>query len=234
MFMHKICCPNCNQPYGVDDTIIGEKVECSICNTVFVARNKDDVIVLRRKHLKQLEPVDDRSARKTGSVKLVISLSVIAIILLLGMLFYFELKSENEVNSIQRVQKEMKLVIPKLPKNASLDDSFVMMLESFASYKFDFSGCPSDYVGLIIKLQNIYGEMALLVRDVNAYVAQKDNIQAQSIVEILAFGTSPSYNAAVQKTQDLETRVKQLISDADKTTSDINIFLNQRGISNEN
>lgn len=35
--MAKIVCPNCNQSYEVDDNVLGEKVECAVCNTKFTA-----------------------------------------------------------------------------------------------------------------------------------------------------------------------------------------------------
>ena len=36
--MATINCPNCNQTYEVDDSVIGQKVECAVCSSTFVAR----------------------------------------------------------------------------------------------------------------------------------------------------------------------------------------------------
>jgi len=39
----KIECPNCKQQYSVDDALVGEEVECTACNHVFVARKKEPI-----------------------------------------------------------------------------------------------------------------------------------------------------------------------------------------------
>ena len=36
--MPTIICPNCNQQYEVEDDVLGEKVECAVCNTTFIAQ----------------------------------------------------------------------------------------------------------------------------------------------------------------------------------------------------
>ena len=36
----KIECPSCKQQYSVDELIIGEEVECAVCNSVFIATKK--------------------------------------------------------------------------------------------------------------------------------------------------------------------------------------------------
>ena len=41
--MPTITCPNCNQLYEVEDTVLGEKVECAVCNTTFVAQEKEHI-----------------------------------------------------------------------------------------------------------------------------------------------------------------------------------------------
>ena len=33
----KICCPRCGQEYEVEETILGQNVECSICQKKFIA-----------------------------------------------------------------------------------------------------------------------------------------------------------------------------------------------------
>ena len=39
--MPTITCPNCNQIYEVEDDVLGEKVECAVCNTTFIAQENE-------------------------------------------------------------------------------------------------------------------------------------------------------------------------------------------------
>ena len=41
--MPTIICPNCNQPYEVEDNVLNEKVECAVCNTTFIAQENRHV-----------------------------------------------------------------------------------------------------------------------------------------------------------------------------------------------
>ena len=40
----KIECPCCNQHYSVDDSFVGQKVECSVCEKEFVVSKSKDTI----------------------------------------------------------------------------------------------------------------------------------------------------------------------------------------------
>ena len=41
--MPTIICPNCNQPYEVEDNVLNEKVECAVCNTTFIAQENEHI-----------------------------------------------------------------------------------------------------------------------------------------------------------------------------------------------
>lgn len=47
--MPTINCPNCNQSYEVDDNVVGEKVECAVCETTFIAKTNDIPEMMDRK-----------------------------------------------------------------------------------------------------------------------------------------------------------------------------------------
>ena len=40
----KIECPWCNQHYSVDESLVGQKVECSVCEKEFVVRKPNDTL----------------------------------------------------------------------------------------------------------------------------------------------------------------------------------------------
>ena len=40
----KIECPWCNQHYSVDESFIGQNVECSVCEKTFIVRNPNDSV----------------------------------------------------------------------------------------------------------------------------------------------------------------------------------------------
>lgn len=50
--MPTIHCPFCNQSYDVNNTTIGKKVQCAVCNETFVAQ-KEEAILLLKKPAKQ-------------------------------------------------------------------------------------------------------------------------------------------------------------------------------------
>ena len=39
----KIECPSCKQQYSVEESLLGEEVECAVCNTTFVAKKKPPI-----------------------------------------------------------------------------------------------------------------------------------------------------------------------------------------------
>lgn len=54
----KIECPKCKQQYSVDDALVGEEVECTTCNHVFVVQKKEPV---------KLEKANPSSQEQSGS-----------------------------------------------------------------------------------------------------------------------------------------------------------------------
>ena len=61
--MPKILCPNCNSSYQVDPSVIGQKVRCHSCETVFFAeeRKEDDIIDLGPQQMESPKQSDNNT-----------------------------------------------------------------------------------------------------------------------------------------------------------------------------
>ena len=63
--MPTIYCPNCNQPYEVEDNVLNEKVECGVCNTSFVAQLSSNNSNNHEITTDNSSPVVDRDSNNT-------------------------------------------------------------------------------------------------------------------------------------------------------------------------
>ena len=111
----KIECPWCNQHYSVDDSFIGQNVECSVCGKEFIVRKPNDPVTVAKtktvdSYLKKKNNKPRVSANQTsrkgislskGIIKRgIIAFAVFAIVLIaLSVVYYIILIPEKEYKS---------------------------------------------------------------------------------------------------------------------------------------
>ena len=109
----KIECPWCNQHYSVDESFVGQKVECSVCEKEFVVKNPNDPIAvaiiktvdfyLKKKKTNKPTVSANQNSRKRISLSKsiikrgIIAFAVLAIVLIsLCIVYYIKVIPEKE------------------------------------------------------------------------------------------------------------------------------------------
>ena len=71
--MPTINCPYCNQTYDVEANVIGQKVQCAICNETFVAQQNTESSSQKEEHssVQQKQVADEHETSKEKSKKVV-------------------------------------------------------------------------------------------------------------------------------------------------------------------
>lgn len=149
----KIKCPTCNQLYSVDESIIGEVVECIACNHVFVAQKKEPI------KLERDNPSSDKQEQSEVQAQNETAIKRIQVLMDLQDWDKARLYCENALDSAPEnpeLYLMLCLINHKLSSNSFLEDSNIDLAEDkyFATaIKFSSADYKQHLLDIQFKIQ---------------------------------------------------------------------------------